>query len=271
MVQPLVSMHRAQVAVSGGVLWSEVTLTVHPGEFVAVLGANGIGKSTLLKVILGLLPARGEIEVLGRPPGKSDTGIGYLPQRRHFDSTTRIRGVDVVRFGWDGSRWGIPWPVPKKFNQRQRIADAKVAEVVALVGAQEYAHRPIGELSGGEQQRLLIAQALIKRPQLILLDEPLDSLDLPNQSSIASLINLICRTQGIGVVMVAHDVNPIASHIDRVVYLAEGKAAVGRPDEIITDESLTRLSGSPTEVLRSSTGQLVVVSQRKPDATDPCA
>ncbi len=244
-------------------LWSGVDLTVGAGEFVAVLGPNGAGKSTLLKVLLGLMPAAaGQVRVLGQPPGRANHRIGYLPQRRSFDPSVRIRGTDVIRLGLDGDHWGIPLP----FARRGRDATRQVNEVADLVGAAGYAGRPIGECSGGEQQRLLLAQALIRRPRLLLLDEPLDSLDLPNQASAAALISRICRDQRVTVVMVAHDVNPILSHLDRVVYMAAGGAAAGTPAQVITSETLTRLYQTPIEVLTTSDGRLVVVGQPEPPA-----
>jgi zinc/manganese transport system ATP-binding protein len=251
---PAVSLRDAAVRVGGRTLWSGVDLDVGAGEFVAVLGPNGVGKSTLVKVLLGLLPADGEVRVLGQRPGHAGDRIGYLPQRRSFDASLRIRGIDVVGLGWDGDRWGLP------LSGRHRKA-ARVAEVIELVGASAYAHRPIGQCSGGEQQRLLIAQALVRRPELMLLDEPLDSLDLPNQAAMASLVGRICRDEGVTVMMVAHDINPILSRLDRVVYLAEGGAVSGRPDHVITSETLSRLYQTPIEVLRTSDGRLVVVGQ----------
>jgi zinc/manganese transport system ATP-binding protein len=225
---------------------------------VAVLGANGSGKSTLLKAVLGVLPlAAGEVSVLGRAAGRENARIGYLPQRRSFDSGTRLRGSDLVRLGLDGDRWGLALgPV-----SRRRQARARVREVIELVGAAEYADRPIGELSGGEQQRLLIAQALVRRPQLLLLDEPLDSLDLPNQAVVAALVGEICRGEGVAVVLVAHDVNPLLPYLDRVVYMAGGHCVAGPVEEVITGETLTRLYGLPVEVLKASDGRLVVVGQ----------
>jgi zinc/manganese transport system ATP-binding protein len=136
-----------------------------------------------------------------------------------------------------------------------------VAEVIELVGASGFARRPIGQLSGGEQQRLLIAQALVRRPQLLILDEPLDSLDLPNQAGVAALISRVCQEQGVTVLLVAHDVNPILSYLDRVVYIARGGAVSGSPDEVITSSTLSALYGTPIEVLRTSDGRLVVVGQ----------
>jgi zinc/manganese transport system ATP-binding protein len=253
----VVSLRDAAVRVGGRTLWSGVDLEVGAGEFVAVLGPNGVGKSTLIKVLLGVLPpAAGEVRVLGEQPGQSGQRVGYLPQRRSFDASLRMRGTDIVGLGWDGDRWGIPLP-----GRQRKASRARIAEVIELVGASAYANRPIGQCSGGEQQRLLIAQALVRRPELLLLDEPLDSLDLPNQAAVAALVGRICRDEGVTVVMVAHDVNPILSRLDRVVYLAEGGAVAGDPEQVITSETLTRLYGTPIEVLRTSDGRLVVVGQ----------
>ncbi|MGZ4359167.1 MAG: metal ABC transporter ATP-binding protein, partial [Gaiellaceae bacterium] len=152
--------HRAAARLGGRTIWNEVSLDVAAGEFVAILGPNGAGKSTLIKAVLGLLPlAAGTASILGEPPGRVNDRIGYLPQRRSFDRSTRVRGIDIVRLGLEGARWGIPLPgLPRRARGAERIA-----EVIELVGASEYARRPIGELSGGEQQRLLIAQALVRR------------------------------------------------------------------------------------------------------------
>jgi zinc/manganese transport system ATP-binding protein len=258
----VVRLRDAAVRAGGRTLWSGVDLTVHAGEFVAVLGPNGVGKSTLVKVLLGVVPlSAGSAEVLGAPPGEAGERIGYLPQRRSFDPDLRVRGVDVVRLGLDGTRWGVPLPWAPAWSARARAERDRVREVIARVGAQAYADRPIGRLSGGEQQRLLIAQALASRPRLLLLDEPLDSLDLPNQSAVAALVAELCHRDGVAVMMVAHDVNPILGALDRVVYIASGGVAAGTPAEVVTGPTLTRLYGTAVEVLTTSDGRLVVVGQ----------
>ncbi|BCJ36392.1 ABC transporter ATP-binding protein [Actinocatenispora thailandica] len=253
----VIEVRAGAVEVGGRRVWQDVDVEVAAGEFVAVLGPNGVGKSTLLKAILGLQPlAAGRIAVLGAAPARARRSIGYLPQRRSFDASTRIRGVDLIRLGIDGPRWGLPLPGRRGRQRRQRVD-----ELVELVGAGRYAHRPLGSLSGGEQQRILIAQALAHRPPVLLLDEPLDSLDLPNQAAVAALLDRICRDRGVAVVMVAHDVNPILRHLDRVVYLGPGGSVTGAPEQVLSSASLTALYGTPVEVLRTSDGRMVVVGQ----------
>jgi zinc/manganese transport system ATP-binding protein len=256
---PVVRLRQAAVALGGRTIWSNVSLDVLPGEFVAILGPNGAGKSTLLKTILGLLPlAGGSVEVLGQAARRGNAAIGYV-QRRSFDAEVHVRGRDIVRLGLDGGRWGLP--LPFLHRARARAAARRVTEVIKLVGASAYADRPIGELSGGEQQRLLIAQALVTSPRILALDEPLDSLDLRNQQGVAAVIRQISRDTGAAVLLVAHDVNPILSALDRVVYVARGQVAVGTPEEVITTETLSRLYGTPIEVLHASDGHIVVVGQ----------
>ena len=256
----VVELRGAGVRLGGRQVFDDVDLTVDAGEFLAVLGPNGAGKSTLMRAILGLVPlAAGSVTVLGGTSAQARSRIGYLPQRSGFDRATRLRGVDLVRLGVDGTRWGVPLALSTAARERRRSERERADRVIEMVGAAPYARRAIGELSGGEQQRLLIAQALVRSPQLLILDEPLDSLDLPNQVAVAALIRRIATEERISVMLVAHDVNPLLGYLDRVVYMGGGRALTGTVDEVITPTKLTALYGSPVEVLRANDGRLVVV------------
>ena len=263
--EAVIASEQAGVRLAGRTIWQGVTFQVRPGEFIAILGPNGAGKSTLLKALLGVLPLNeGCLRVLGASVRRGNAQVGYLPQRHSFDADVRVCGRDIVRLGLDGNRWGLPLPGVRRLwggGARARETAARVADVIELVGASHYAHRPIGELSGGEQQRLLIAQALVTRPRILLLDEPLESLDLNNQQIVSALIRRISQEQQITVLMVAHDVNPILPYLDRVIYIGRGQTAIGAPQDVITSETLTRLYNAPIEVLHTSDGRIVVVGQ----------
>jgi zinc/manganese transport system ATP-binding protein len=264
----VVEAHDAAVQLGRRALWSGVNLTLAPGEFMAVLGPNGVGKTTLLRVALGQLSlSAGEVLVLGKAPGHENHRIGYLPQRRSFEAGMRVRGIDLVRLGLEGHRWGIPIPGLSALSATQRAEDAHVREVIELVGATSFAERSIGEVSGGQQQRLLIAQALVRDPALLLLDEPLNGLDLPSQASITALISDIARRQDIAVMMVAHDVNPLMGYLDQVAYVGDGGIAVGTPEEVVTTETLSRLYGTNVEVVHAADGRLAVLGQPEVHAT----
>src|SRR5713226_2081100 len=171
-------------------VWAEANFRIASGSFVAVVGPNGAGKSTLIQLMLGLLPSRhGRLEVLGQPPRRGNPAIGYVPQGRLFDPDLALRGRDFVRLGVDGYQWGVPLP------GTGRRAATVVGQTIDAVGAAGYADRPIGGLSGGEQQRLLLAQALVGRPRILLLDEPLTNLDLSNQAAITQLVAEVARAQ----------------------------------------------------------------------------
>jgi len=252
------------VRLGGRPVWSDVDLKIEPGSFVAVLGPNGAGKSTLLKVILGLVPlAAGAVRVFGRPSGAARGRVGYVPQRRHFGPEVRIRGRDLVALGLDGHRWGLPLPALPGLPGAARRQDRRrrVAWALELMGATALADRPIGELSGGEQQRVLIAQALVTRPELLLLDEPLDSLDFRNQRDISRSVREVSAEVGATVLLVAHDVNPLLPFADSICYLAGGGAVTGSPEEVIASDVLSALYGTEIEVLRTRDGQLLVVGR----------
>lgn len=247
---PILSISDASLSFGARRLWSGFDLTVARGEFVAVLGANGSGKSSLLKAILGLqrLDA-GTIELEGDPVKRGDRRIGYIPQQKLVPAGTPLRGRDLVALGVDGHRFGLPIP--------SRAVRAQVDALLAAVGATSYASRPVGSLSGGEQQRLRVGQSLAGDPALLLCDEPLLSLDLQHQRGVAELIHKRRKEHGTAVVFVTHDVNPILGMVDRVVYLAGGRFLTGTPDEVLRSEVLTDLYGTPVEVLRSK-GRIIV-------------
>jgi zinc/manganese transport system ATP-binding protein len=265
----VIELRGAAVRVGNRTLWTGVDLTLHAGEFMAVLGPNGVGKTTLIKVVLGLVPASaGTVSLLGRPPGQENHRVGYLPQRRALDSSLRVRGIDLVRLGLDGDRWGVPLPGARFFSARARTEEEHVRHVIELVGAASYALRPVGELSGGEQQRLLIAQALVRDPAVLLLDEPLEGLDMPSQSSATALISRISREERIAVLMVAHDVNPLMPYLDQVAYVGEGAIVAGDPEAVVTSETLSRLYGTRIDVVHTPDGRLAVLGQ--PEVTALC-
>ena len=242
-IAPAIVADGLAAAYGDQLIWRGASFTVNTGEFVAVLGPNGSGKSTLLRLLLGLLsPAAGRLEVLGTRPHRGNADIAYVPQRRNIDRDLPVRGRDFVHLGIDGSRWGIAVGNAASNNQR-------VDEAIRAVEAQAYADRPIGRLSGGEQQRLLLAQALAGRPRMLLLDEPLASLDLRNQIVIAELVAELARANSLTVL-------PIG---DRVLYVAHGGVAIGKPAEVITTEQLSRLYDAPIEVLHDSHGHMFVV------------
>jgi zinc/manganese transport system ATP-binding protein len=233
------------------VLWDDLSFELERGELLAVLGPNGTGKTSLIRILLGLLePTSGSVEVCGLTPGQGRSQIGYVPQQRVFDRELALRGRDLVRLGLDGHRWGAGRLSPK---QRARIDHA-----LEEVGAFHYADGPIGRLSGGEQQRLRVAQALVSDPALLLVDEPLLSLDLAYQGVITGLLDAHREAAGTPVVFVTHDINPVLSSVTRVLYFAPGGWAIGKPDEVITTETLSRLYGTPVDVLRVR-GRVVVV------------
>lgn len=238
-------------------LWAGLDLEVAPGEFIAVLGPSGSGKTTLLRAILGLEQlSTGTIETDGRlVTRRGNRRIGYVPQQRPLPPETALRGRDLVALGVSGHRFGFSLP---SRSDRERV-DALVADV----GAEEFADRPVGELSGGEQQRLRVGQAIADDPGLMLCDEPLTSLDLANQQAIVALIDRHRRERGTGVLFVTHDINPVLDVVDRILYIAGGRFTLGTPDEVLDTTVLSELYGAPVAVLRAG-GRLVVVGA--PDA-----
>jgi zinc/manganese transport system ATP-binding protein len=248
----VVSLREATLAYGQRVLWSGLDLDVQPGEFVAVLGPNGSGKTSLLRVLLGQQPlSAGTVRVVGAPPGRGNQRIGYVPQQRAMEESLVLRGRDLVGLGLDGHRWGIGL---RGMRARRERVDA----ALAAVGAQGFADAPVGRLSGGEQQRLRVAQALVSDPEVLLCDEPLLSLDLANQQVVSSLIDARRRAANTAVLFVTHEINPVLPLVDRVLYLVDGRFRIGRPDEVMTARTLSELYRATIDVVRVG-GQIHVV------------
>lgn len=229
-----------------------VDLKIADAEFVGVLGPNGSGKTTFMRAILGLLPAlTGTIRVLGRPAMRGNPAVGYMPQSRGALDHLRLTGWDFVASGMTGHRWGVPL--------LDRAARREVAWALDRVSATELADRPLAETSGGERQRLLLAQALLGRPRLLLLDEPLISLDPHHQQAVVDVTRALQRELGIAVLFSAHEINALLGALDRVLYLGSGRAALGAVDEVITSPVLSHLYGSEIDVVRVN-GRIFVMS-----------
>ncbi|MGA7814095.1 metal ABC transporter ATP-binding protein [Caballeronia sp.] len=236
----------------GRPILSDTSFTVGASEFIGVLGANGAGKTTLMRAMLGLLPlSKGSIRVNGEAVVRGNPAIGYMPQVRSGLAGRHVRGRDFVSMAAEGHRWGLPLP--------NAAAHADVDRVLDLVGATALAARPLSELSGGERQRLLLAQCLLGNPKLLLLDEPLISLDPRHQTGVVDLVRRVQRELRITVLFSAHELNPLLNSIDRVLYLGNGRAALGTIDEVITKPVLSRLYGSPIDVMRVN-GRIFVMS-----------
>lgn len=247
----VLQMRDAGMTFGDRVLWSDLDLEVHAGEFIAVLGPNGAGKTTMLKAILGQQAlSSGTISFLGQPVGRGHRKIGYIPQQRLMESGTPLRTRDMIALGVTGHRFGL-----RRQTKTERL---RVDALVQEVGAGAFETAPVASLSGGEQQRARVGQALAAQPALLLCDEPLISLDLKHQRGVTELIDRQRHSIGAAVVFVTHDVNPILDVVDRVVYIAGGKFTIGTPDEVLQSDVLSELYGTPVDVIRTM-GRIVIV------------
>lgn len=247
----LAELSKATLRRGDRVIWSGLDFTIDPGEFIAVLGPNGAGKTSLIKVLLGqLLLSEGAATVLGHKPGTANRQVGYIPQQKNFDANLPIRGRDLVKLGLDGNRWGVNLPFARDASQ--------VNAAIATVGSASYADMPIGLLSGGEQQRMRIAQAIVSQPKLLLCDEPLLSLDLASQQQITALLDTYRKANETAVLFVTHEVNPILPYVDKVLYIANGRWVADRPEIVLTSATLSQLYGVPIEVI-TVRNRLIVV------------
>ncbi len=255
-----IELDRVTIARGARTVLADVSATIRKGEFIGVFGPNGAGKTTLLHAVLGLLrPASGEIRVHGATPRRGNRAAGYLPQQRAAIADLPLRAWDFVASALDGERWGLAL-VGRRGRQ-------EVDRAIAAVGAHDLAARPLSNLSGGELQRLLLAQALLGKPKLLLLDEPLVSLDPRHQQGVVALVKRIQSSEGMTVLFTAHDLNPLLGVMDRVLYLGHGRAALGAVDEVVTDRVLSGLYRTPIEVLRVN-GRILVVAAHGPVEAD---
>ncbi|HEV2403754.1 MAG TPA: ATP-binding cassette domain-containing protein [Candidatus Saccharimonadales bacterium] len=250
----IIQTHDLAVGYGHRLIWQHASFQIARGEFVALLGPNGAGKTTLIRLLLGMLqPRSGELQVFGREPKRGDRRIGYIPQRRPVDSEIRIEALEFVRLALHGTNWGIDRPRIAHNDRNQAL------KALEWVDGADLAHRSLGELSGGELQRVFLAQALVGEPELLLLDEPLANLDIRRETQLIRLIANVARAHHIAVILIAHDINPLLPVLDRIMYVVNGSIAAGTVEEIITDNMLSSLYGVPIEVLRDSRGRIAVL------------
>ena len=250
--EEILSVERVSVRLSGREVLRDVSFAIRPGEFTGLIGSNGAGKTTLLRVILGLQPVNaGRVLIDGRPRSRRSALIGYVPQKFLLDPDMTLRARDLVGLGIDAQRFGIPLP--------SRARRSRIDEMLQAVDAERFADARVGQLSGGEQQRVLIAHALIARPQLLLLDEPLANLDLRAAQEVVRLLARIAAEQQIAILISAHEMNPLLPVMDRIVYLAGGRAASGTTKEVVRADVLSELYGSHVDVLNVH-GRVLVVA-----------
>lgn len=254
----MLSVEELGVRIAGRQVLDQVDFSIAAGEFAGLIGSNGAGKTTLFRAILGLQrPTSGRVLLEGRPRSLRGGGIGYVPQKFLLDPDLPLRGRDLVGLGLDPGRLGLP-------TGRRRRLEA-VEEALAAVDAESFADTRVGRLSGGEQQRILIAHALISRPRLLLADEPLANLDLRSAQEVVALLARVCRERGVAVLISAHEINPLLPVMDRVVYLAGGRAASGRTEEVIRPDVLSRLYGHHVDVIDVH-GRVLIVAGAGPDS-----
>ena len=261
--EEVLSVHGVGARLGGRPVLTDIDFSIAAGEFTGLIGANGAGKTTLFKVILGTTGATGgSVLVGGAPRSRRNPLIGYVPQKFALDPDLPLRARDLVSLGIDGHRLGFSLPSA----QRRRA----VEQMLEAVGARELADVRVGELSGGEQQRVLIGHALISGPKLLLLDEPLANLDLRSAGEVVSLVARIAREQRVAVLISAHEINPLLPVMDRIVYLAGGRAVHGRADEVVRGDVLSKLYGHHVDVLRVH-GRVLVVAGAGDEPSGPHA
>ena len=248
----IVTAEHVTAGYPGKIVWRDAGFSFGRGEFVAIIGPNGAGKTTLFRLLLGLQqPINGTIRVFHEAPKRGNPRIGYVPQRHVIDSETNIECMELVHLAYCGHLWG--------FHIRSKEGRKAALDALDAVGAADLAHQPLCDLSGGELQRVFLAEALVSSPDILLLDEPMSNLDIRRSKELVQLIDKVVQTRDVTALLVAHDINPILPYLDKIVYIANGKVAIGRPEEVLTSEGLSALYDVHVEVIRNSRGNIAII------------
>ena len=257
---PVLEVDNVGLSFSGRRILDGVSFEIHGGEFTGLIGSNGVGKTTRLRIILGLQrPDSGEVRVLGAPLSPRSRSLGYVPQKVVIDPDIPMRARDFVALGLDAHRYG--------FARRTAQQHELVEKMLHDVDAERFADHRVGSLSGGEQQRIFIAHALISQPKLLLLDEPLANLDPKSVQEIVALLHRVARDHQVAILLSAHEMNALLPVMDRIVYLTDGRAASGTTDEVVRSEVLSKLYGHHVDVLKLH-GRVLVVAEPGQDNED---
>jgi zinc/manganese transport system ATP-binding protein len=248
----IITVENLAAGYQNNIVWQDANFTIDHGEFVAVIGPNGSGKTTLFRLLLGIQkPIRGNIKIFNALPKRGNPHIGFVPQRHSIDPEMTIEALELVRLGFSRKRWG--------FNPFSHEDHKYALDALKAVGAEDLAHRSLGVLSGGELQRVFLAEALVSDPNLLLLDEPLSNLDIRREQELVQLIDNVVRARNAIALLIAHNINPLLPVLDKMIYIVNGKVAIGKPNEVLTSGSLSALYGTQVEVLRGSQGQVAVI------------
>ena len=243
-MRPFVEIEKVSVRYGEVSVLEDIDLTVDAGDFLGIIGPNGSGKTTLLRIMLGLLaPTSGQVRLFGHPPAnlKQWGRLGYVPQKATFDPALPVTVGEVVASGLIATL-GLLRRV--RAAERQRVAD-----VLAQVGMTAHAAARVGSLSVGQQQRVLIARALVSDPELLILDEPTGGVDPEAQTSFYALLHHLNREREVTLILVSHDIGVVAKEVTRLACLNRRLIFHGRPGDFLSDAALAALYGPAVRVV----------------------